>query len=165
MPIYEFYCPDCHMVFNFLSRSVNTQKRPPCPRCRRPRLERQVSRFAATGNATEPGSDTGDSPVDEARMERAISSLAGEAENLSEEDPRQAARLMRKFSSMTGMELGRGMETAIARLEAGEDPETIEAEMGDAMEHEDPFILPDAKGKSRRRSGAPPRQDPKLYDL
>ncbi|MCK4728291.1 MAG: zinc ribbon domain-containing protein, partial [Desulfobacterales bacterium] len=34
MPIYEFYCEDCNTIFNFFSRSVNTTKRPPCPRCK-----------------------------------------------------------------------------------------------------------------------------------
>ena len=33
MPIYEFYCPHCHRVFNFLSRAVNTDKTPDCPQC------------------------------------------------------------------------------------------------------------------------------------
>ena len=32
--------------------------------------------------------------------------LAGEAENINEDDPRQAANLMRKLTDMTGMELG-----------------------------------------------------------
>ena len=31
MPVYEFYCPDCHMIFNFLSRRIDTRKRPPPP--------------------------------------------------------------------------------------------------------------------------------------
>lgn len=28
MPIYEFYCSDCHAIFNFLSRQMNISKRP-----------------------------------------------------------------------------------------------------------------------------------------
>ena len=28
MPVYEFYCSDCHAILNFLSRQVNTDKRP-----------------------------------------------------------------------------------------------------------------------------------------
>ena len=34
--------------------------------------------------------------------------LAGEAENINEDDPKQAAQLMRKLTHMTGMELGPG---------------------------------------------------------
>ena len=35
MPIYEFYCRDCHRVYSFLSRSVAPDRRPPCPKCGR----------------------------------------------------------------------------------------------------------------------------------
>ena len=70
--------------------------------------------FATTGNAVDPG-DTDDLPVDESRMERAIESLAGEAEKINEDDPRQAAQLMRKFSQMTGLEFGEGVQEAIGR--------------------------------------------------
>ncbi len=59
MPVYEFYCPDCHRIFNFLSRTVNTEKQPDCPRCGRPRIERQVSLFAISkGRKEEPAGDS-----------------------------------------------------------------------------------------------------------
>jgi hypothetical protein len=32
MPIYEFYCRDCHMVFNFFARRVNTTAQRACSR-------------------------------------------------------------------------------------------------------------------------------------
>ena len=129
MPIYEFYCSQCNIVLNFFSRIVNTTKNPVCPHCRKRKLERMCSVFALTGKAAEsPGDDL---QVDQARMERAMTSLAGEAENIKDDDPRQAAKLMRKFTDMTGLDLGAGMKQAINRLEAGEDPEKIEADMGD----------------------------------
>ncbi len=46
MPVYEFYCPDCHAIFNFFSRRVDTETQPACPRCGRPELGRQASLFA-----------------------------------------------------------------------------------------------------------------------
>ena len=55
MPIYEFYCADCHAVFNFLARKPDTKKRPKCPRCGRPKLDRKVSRFAISKGRSEPG--------------------------------------------------------------------------------------------------------------
>ena len=163
MPIYEFYCPDCHMVFNFLSRSVNTRKRPSCPRCKRRHLERQVSAFAVTGEAVE-GGEMDDLPIDEGKMEQAITALAGEADSINEDDPRQAAQLMRKFSKMTGMQFGSGMEEALGRLEAGEDPEAIEQNMGKLMDDEEPFVMPDAKSAARRGRAAP-RQDKTLSEM
>ena len=53
MPIYEFYCPHCHRVFNFLSRAVNTDKTPDCPQCDRPGLTRRASAFAISKGRTE----------------------------------------------------------------------------------------------------------------
>jgi putative FmdB family regulatory protein len=165
MPIYELYCPDCHRIFSFLARRVNTTKRPMCPHCKRRRLQRQVSLFAHTGQAKAPGAD-GDLPVDEARMERALTSLMGEAEARDENDPRQAAQLMRKFSRMSGMEMGEAMEQALTRMEAGEDPEAVEADMGDAMESEDPFVPSGPGGKGLRRARhTEPERDPTLYEM
>jgi len=164
MPIYEFYCPDCHTIFNFLSKSVDTKKRPPCPRCKRKRLERQVSLFAVTGEASEDGG-LDDLPIDEGKMEQAITELAGEAEKINEDDPKQAAQLMRKFSRMTGMKLGDGMEEALGRLEAGEDPEAIEQEMGNLMDEEEPFVMPGKKGTAGRRAKPAPRRDKTLYEM
>ena len=108
MPIYEFYCEDCNTIFNFFSKSVNTNKKPKCPKCKTKTLSRQMSAFAITGKAKED-SDMDDMPFDEAKMEKAMQMLAGEAENMNEDDPRQAANLMRKLTDMTGLELGPGM--------------------------------------------------------
>ena len=91
MPIYEFYCRDCHTIFNFFSGSVNTKTVPPCPKCQK-KLSRQVSRFAITGKAKEDN-DMDDLPIDEGKMEQAMNMLAREAENINEDDPKQAANL------------------------------------------------------------------------
>jgi len=164
MPIYEFYCEDCHTIFNFLSRTVNTTKRPKCPRCKKKKLSRQVSLFSFTGKAKEDG-DMDDMPIDESKMEQAMQMLAKEADNINEDDPRQAADLMRKLSDMTGLQLGDGMNEALDRMEAGEDPEQIEAEMGDLLEGEDPFSLLEKKGKGLKDKRPEPSRDETLYDL
>jgi len=172
MPIYEFYCPDCHVIFQFLSKKVTTGKQPPCPACGRPKLEREVSLFAVTGKAGEDDGD-GDFPVDEAAMERALASMEGELSALgegAEEDPGQAARLMRRFADMTGMPMGEAMEEAMSRLEAGEDPDTIDEQLGDRLEEEAPFG-PESAGKlpmmlgELRRAGRKPRRDPTMYEM
>ena len=162
MPIYEFYCHECHIIFNFFSKSVNTDKRPLCPRCKKIRLDRRVSIFATPRGRGEE--EEGPLPeLDESKMERAINLLAREVEHVDENDPKQAANLMRKLTDMTGLNLGPGMEEALSRMEAGEDPEKIEQEMGDILEEEDPFGF---KEKSVRvRKHRPPGVDEKLYDL
>ena len=168
MPIYEFYCRKCNTLYTFLSRSIQPDKRPPCPLCRTVKLAKQVSLFAATGRAREePGGTDPVLPMDETKMERAMDALAREADSLTEEDPRQAANLMRKFSSMTGMELGSGMKEALSRLEAGENPDAIEAALGDRLEQEDPFLLPENNKKPRGKTAvrAAPRRDNTLYEM
>jgi len=162
MPIYEFYCEDCNTIFNFFSKTVNTTKRPKCPGCKTKTLSRRMSRFAIAGRAKEEG-DLDDLPIDEGRMEKAMQALAGQAENINEDDPRQAAELMRKLSDMTGLQLGPGMEEALRRMQSGEDPDQIEAEMGDILEGEDPFVLPGKKGGASARPA--PKRDETLYDL
>lgn len=164
MPIYEFYCEDCNTIFNFFSRSVNTSKKPKCPKCRTRPLSRRMSAFAFTGRAREEGGDD-DLPFDESRMEKAMQALAGEADSIDENNPRQAANLMRKLTDMTGLELGPGMTEALRRMEKGEDPDQIEAEMGDLLEGEDPFQLPGRKGAKTAGRRPPPRRDDTLYDL
>ena len=93
-----------------------------------------------------------------------MTALAGEAEKINEDDPRQAAKLMRKFTDMTGMELGKGMQEALNRMEGGEDPEAVEKEMGGLLEQEDPFLMPDKKGGKGKRH-LPPDRDETLYEL
>ena len=164
MPIYEFCCPDCNMLFNFFSRTINTTKRPTCPKCKTRRLDRQMSAFAITGKAKEDG-EGDDLPFDEGKMEKAMQMLASQADRVDEDDPRQAADLMRKLTDMTGMELGGGMEEALRRMERGDDPEQVEAELGDLLEGEDPFVFPDKKGKGSGAARPAPMRDETLYDL
>ena len=171
MPVYEFYCADCHTVFSFLSRTPNTRKRPSCPKCGRPRLERRASSFAISKGLAEPAGE-GDVPegFDEARMERVMADMAREIDGVDEDDPRQMARVMRKLFDGTGMNFGPGMEEAIRRMEAGEDPDKIEEEMGDVLEGEDETMLGQGGGgrgrlKALHRRLRPPAVDRTLYEL
>jgi hypothetical protein len=96
-------------------------------------------------------------------MEKAMAMLAGEVGNLNESDPRQAAKLMRKLSEAAGMNMGDAMAEMLGRMEKGEDPDEIEAQMGDALDETEPFSL-EKKSKRSRRT-AKPRIDETLYDL
>ncbi len=133
MPIYEFYCGKCNTVYKFFSRSVNTEKIPHCPRCKTVKVKRIMSVFSTVSGGREEASDAEMPPIDEAKMEKAMGLLASEAEGINEDDPRQAAALMRKLTDATGLSMGAGMEEALRRLERGEDPEKIEEEIGDLL--------------------------------
>jgi putative FmdB family regulatory protein len=166
MPVYEFYCSDCHTIFNFFSRRVDTTTRPKCPRCGRAKLERKVSRFATLGKAS-AASDAGDLPddVDESKLEGLMESLGRQAEGMDENNPRQMAAMMRQMHEATGMPLGDRAEEAIRRMEAGESPDKIEEEMGDIFGEEGPDIdLPTGKRRKKSRTSAP-AVDATLYDM
>ena len=175
MPIYEFYCPSCHTVFNFLSKRINTEGTPACPKCGKA-ISRKPSTFAVSRNRPEPkggegppgaGGEMGDpfANMDESQLESAMESLASEADGIDENDPRQAANVMRKLFDATGMPLGGGMQEALKRMESGEDPEKIEEDMGDILEA-DPFAGEAAKKSTERRV---PRRavthDPQIYEM
>jgi putative FmdB family regulatory protein len=162
MPIYEFYCDSCNVIFNFYSARVNTTKVPVCPRCGSQELSKQISTFATIGKSKEEEGDQF-AGLDESKMEHAFQSLMREAEHVNEDDPRQMATLMRKFTSQTGIHLGDSMEEAISRMEAGEDPELIEKEMGESLGVED-FSL-ESMQKKVMRQNRQPEHDEKLYDL
>jgi len=122
-----------------------------------------MSLFAKVARGKEEPAEDGMPPLDEAKMEKAMAMLAGEAEKMNEDDPRQAAKLMRKLTDATGLTLGAGMEEALNRLEKGEDPDQIEAEMGDLLEEGEPFVV---EGRGTKGSRKPkPRVDETLYDL
>ena len=52
-------------------------------------------------------------------------------DDIEKGDPRAIARLMRQMSDETGVPMEPEMEGVLNRLEAGEDPESIEADMDD----------------------------------
>lgn len=167
MPIYEFYCSDCHTVFNFFSSRIDTAAKPQCPRCERPDLERKPSRFAMlkhVGEGQGEGEDDPFSGLDESKIEGAMETLMQEMGGLeNDEDPRSMGRMMRRFSELSGLEMGDRMEELVGRMEAGEDPESLEQEMGDDVDGEgfdDFFKLKQAVSRSRK-----PRVDEELYFL
>lgn len=165
MPIYEFFCTQCQTIFNFYARRPDVQKRPDCPKCGAPHLKKMLSTFATIDRA-KFSEDAGRAGDDEARMQQAFGELMYEADRLNQDDPRQMAALMRKFADRTGCSLGEGMAEALRRMEAGEDPEQIEQEMGDRLESEEPL----AELALRRNMLSPlklttPIRDERLYEL
>ncbi len=163
MPIYEFYCDTCNVIFNFLSSRVDTSTKPDCPRCGKKEISRQISTFATIGKAEEGGDDPM-AGVDESKMEDAFTSLMSEAEGMNEEDPKQMATLMRKFTEKAGVQLGDTMEEAISRMEKGEDPDLIEKEIGNSLDGDDLFTVGGVKKRviSKKQE---PAHDEKLYKL
>lgn len=163
MPIYEFACPRCRVIFNFLSKKLNPEAMPACPKCGCRRLSKQVSSFALGKSAGEAGGagmqGFGADHFDDPRVERAMGELEREATSLDEANPKHMARLLRKMQSiLPPAAVSKEFDQAIRRLEAGEDPDTIEADMGPAL---DDFMGPDGTA----RAGGDYSRDPGLYDF
>jgi len=102
MPIYEFACPKCRVIYSFLSKRMNPGRMPVCPKCGNKKLTKQVSPFAALrgGKETQAGSDDpmgGGPDFDDPKVMRAMAELERDMDHLDENNPKQMARLMRKM--------------------------------------------------------------------
>ncbi|MGH7992031.1 MAG: FmdB family zinc ribbon protein [Limisphaerales bacterium] len=141
MPIYEFACLKCRRIYSFLSKRVAPDRLPVCPKCGNKKMSRQISRFAMTRKLAEPaartGPGSGEPPMpnmDNPRVERAMMEMERDMEHLDENNPRHMAHMMKKMKDlMPPGSLPKELDVAIKRLEAGEDPEKIEADMGDVL--------------------------------
>ena len=74
------------------------------------------------------------------------------------ENPRVMGRMMRRMAEASGEPVTPAMEEMLRRMEAGEDPEALEDELGPQLEAEM------GGGENGGESGAPTR-DEGLYDL
>jgi putative FmdB family regulatory protein len=120
VPIYEYRCQDCRRRVSIFWRSFSDVDTGAvaCPRCGGVNLTRLVSRVRLAHS-------------EEGRLD----DLADPSSfpDLDENDPKSLGRWMRKMSSEMGEDLGPEFDEVVGRLEAGEDPESIEKTMPDLM--------------------------------
>jgi putative FmdB family regulatory protein len=141
MPIYEFACPACRKIFNFLSKTPRPGRPPACPKCGNRKMAKQVSSFAMPRGVPEASAGAGTAPgqgsmpdMEDPRMMRALSEMERDMEHLDENNPKHMAHMMKKMKDlMPAGSVPKELDTAIKRLEAGDDPEKIEADMGDVF--------------------------------
>ncbi len=158
MPVYEFLCRRCNRIYSFHSFKVDTEKVPTCPRCGADDLSRVPSRFGVSRGASGASGGGEGADLDDPRMEREMMKLASELEGMDENDPRQMAKAVRRMTELAGEPVTPAMEEMIRRLEAGEDPEQVEEELGGALEEE----MGDEGGGY---GGSPPERDEGLYPM
>jgi hypothetical protein len=185
MPIYEYYCPDNHTIYQFYAKTLAQSRTiPRCPDNPKFRLKKLVSAFAVTKRGkkdesaeTKPAPDATD-PSEDARMEAAMGAMEKEFSSVDENDPRAMARMMRRMSDLTGEKIDGEMEEVVRKLEEGADPESLEEQLGgDTPGEPDPYgdemgmggepPAPKDPKEPRHRFKVrrlPPRRDPKLYD-
>jgi hypothetical protein len=186
MPIYEYYCPDNHTIYQFYAKTLaQGQTTPKCPENPKFRLKKVVSAFAITGGGAKdetaeakPGG-AGVDVAEDAKMEAAMGAMEKEFSNVDENDPKAMARMMRRMSEVTGEKFEGEMEEVVRKLEEGADPDSLEDQLGgdESGGGEDPYgdemgmggpgapavdpKEPKHRFKVRRTA---PRRDPKLYD-
>lgn len=116
MPIYEYRCQDCGRKLSVLWRRRADVKAPRCRRCGSSNLKRLVPRVRLLQSE--------DSHLDHLTEDAMLA-------DVDENDPKSLGRWMRRMSHETGEDLGPEFEEIAGRLEAGEDPESIEKTMPD----------------------------------
>lgn len=102
MPIYEYICRACGKRCSILVLNLRNPPPADCRHCGSSQMDRVLSRFAA------PKSE-------EARLE----SLAnpGNLSGFDEDDPRSAARFMKKMGEAMGQDVGNDMEAMMEQAE------------------------------------------------
>jgi hypothetical protein len=174
MPIYEFYCPDNHRIYQFYARTLAQGRTvPPCPDNPRFRMRKILSAFSVVGSAQKKGDGGPDQPgpgepAADARMEAAMGEMEREFSGVDESDPRAMGRMMRRMADLTGEPIGGEMEEVVRKLEEGADPDSLEDRLGDGEGDAGagPAAAAEVGGTRRRantRRGAPAR-DPRLHD-
>jgi hypothetical protein len=183
MPIYEYYCPDNHTVYQFYAKTLAQGTLvPKCPDNPKFRLRKLVSSFAVTsGGKSEAGppaaAPAGEGGPDDARLEAAMGAMEQEFSSVDENDPRAMGRMMRRMAELTGEKIDGEMEEVVRKLEEGADPDSLEDSLGGPEDggEGDPYGEgPGGPGKPAEDPREPkhrfrvrrtaPRRDPKLYD-
>jgi putative FmdB family regulatory protein len=166
MPIYEFACPKCRKIFNFLSKRLQPEGLPKCPKCGSRKMIKQVSAFAMPRGVKEPSAPSENAPddgpnMDDPRIARVMAEMERDMEHMDENNPRHMAHMMKKMRDlMPAGTTPKEFDIAIKRLEAGEDPEKIEADMGDVLGD----FMGDEEGGGGGPGGGGYSHDSGLYD-
>ena len=191
MPIYEYYCPDNHTIYQFYAKTLaQGQTTPGCPDNPKFRLKKVVSSFAITGRggndeaADQKTPDAAGNSAEDAKMDAAMGAMEQEFASVDENDPKAMGRMMRRMSELAGEKMEGPLEEVVRKLEEGADPDSLEEQMGVGEENSedsgDPMgggmgidpDMPPANGpkdpKERRHRfkarRIAPRRDPRLYD-
>jgi hypothetical protein len=174
MPIYEFYCPDNHRIYQFYAKTLAQGAiAPPCPDNPKFRMQKLVSSFAVVGKGGGKDRDAGDGAAAPpempggARMEAAMGEMEREFSSVDESDPKAMGRMMRRMAELSGEKIGDEMEEVVRKLEEGADPDSLDEQLGGDTRDGDEAPASSGAGEARQRfrarRGAPAR-DPILYD-
>jgi putative FmdB family regulatory protein len=154
MPIYEYRCEDCRrrvsLFYQSIALAAAGADAARCPQCGGARLTRLVSRFNVGRPAERPAYDPDAAGFDADSAEYSentgfpgmeeqggLGALGGVEDTimpgLDEDDPRSIARWARQMQSQSGEDLGPEFNSALSRIESGEDPDRVLEDMEPAL--------------------------------
>jgi len=117
MPIYDYRCLDCRKRASlYLSYTEYGTSAVVCPHCGSANLKRLINRVRVMRSE--------DSRLDSMADPEAWG-------DIDENDPRSVARAMRRMGDEMGEDLPEEFDEVVDRMEAGEDPESIEKDLPD----------------------------------
>jgi len=156
---------------------VDTKARPACPVCGTS-LKREISTFAhIIRGSVAPAEDGMPQDADDSaaqRMDAIMTKMGDRIQALDDDDaaPCEAVKLMREMAEAGGLHFDKDVKEAMARIEAGEDPEKIDADFSEVFDRENPFS--DSPEGARAETSLTartlrylraPRRDPTWHDL
>lgn len=116
MPTYDYRCLDCRKRVSLrLSYDEYDRAAVACPHCGSGNLKRLISRVRVVRS-------------EESRLDSLADDDWGD---IDESDPRSIARAMRRMGDEMGEDAPEEFDEVVDRLEAGEDPESIEGSLPD----------------------------------
>lgn len=154
MPIYEYRCEDCRKRVSLFYQSIGLAEAQAgaarCPQCGGAQLTRLVSRFnvgrpadraaydpAAAGfdaDSADYSDSAGFPGMDEMGGMGAMEGVEDTImPGLDEDDPRSIARWARQMQAQGGEDLGPEFNSALSRIESGEDPDRVMEDMEPAL--------------------------------
>ncbi len=116
MPTYEYKCQNCLNRTNVRMsyEEYDLAKRPRCPKCNTYSMQRIISPVRVTRSNK--------SRVNSMPSPETFSSL-------DQNDPKSVGKLMRNMGNEMTEDLGSEFDEMVTRLESGESPESIEADL------------------------------------
>ncbi len=120
MPIYDYFCFDCHQRFEvFLSYQEYGTKPVACSHCSSKNVRRRLPRVRVARS-------------DDSRAEAFASDFSDPSALAGlENDPQALGRMMRKMGNEIGEQMPPEFGEVVGRLEKGQSPEEIEKDMPD----------------------------------
>lgn len=116
MPLYEYRCLACAAPVSIrMTYAEFDTAKPKCPQCKSTKLQRHLSRVRVLRS-------------EDSRMEQL--SDPSNFNDIDENDPKSVGRFMRRMGEEMGEDMGGEFNEMAGRLEAGEDPQSIERELG-----------------------------------